>query len=212
MPMLETHARSLHKASTLSSFQVMDAIPPRDVMAVLNAAGVSFVLVGAYGIVGWLKRPRATEDVDVVVAARHLKKATRSLLDAFPHLVADDQEVVIRLRDAATQDVSIDLIKPTQPLYRVVFKHTVSVELEDQQYRIPSLEMALAMKFGPMVSPNREKTKKYLDAHDFATMARANPDIDMEQLAQLGELVYPGGGKEIVLFVAQARAGETMKL
>src|SRR5207248_2443038 len=119
---------------------------------------------GAYGIVGWLKRPRATEDVDVVVAARHLKKAVRSLLEAFPHLVADDREVVIRLRDAATQDVGIDLIKPTQPLYRVVFKHTVTVESEGQPYRIPSLEMALAMKFGPMVSPNRAMERKYQDA------------------------------------------------
>ena len=40
--------------------------------------------------------------------------------------------------------------------------------MEGQHYLIPSLEMALAMKFVPMVSPNRQDLEgKYQDAHDF---------------------------------------------
>ena len=43
-------------------------------------------------------------------------------------------------------------------------------------------------------------------------MVKANPDIDLERLAELGELVYPGGGKEIVDKVDQVRRGEALKL
>jgi hypothetical protein len=212
MSAVDVHTRNFAKAATLSEFQVMDAIPPRAVIAALNEAGVSFILVGAYGIAGWLKSPRATEDVDVVVAARHQKKAVKALLAAFPHLKADDQEVVIRLRVPGTEEVAIDVIKPNQPLYRVAFKHTTAVDVGGQHYRIPTLEMALAMKFGPMVSPNRLEEKKHQDAHDFIRMVRLNEDLDLEQLAELGELVYPTGGKEILELVRRVRANEKLQL
>src|SRR6516162_2653344 len=132
----DTHDRSLAKATTLSGFQVMDAIAPLDVITVLNGAGISFVLVGAYGLAGWTKKPRATEDVDVVVAARHHKKALKALLAAFPHLEVDDHEVVTRLRDRETRDVAVDIMKPNQALYRETFKQAVSIRSGQQDYRI----------------------------------------------------------------------------
>ena len=49
-------------------------ISPLDVITVLNREKISFVLVGAYGLAGWLKEPRATEDVDVVVAASRFRR------------------------------------------------------------------------------------------------------------------------------------------
>jgi hypothetical protein len=212
MAVHEIHSRSLAKATALSGFQVMDAIAPLDVITVLNGAGISFVLVGAYGLAGWTKKPRATEDVDVVVAARHHKKALKALLAAFPHLEVDDHEVVTRLRDRETRDVAVDIMKPNQALYRETFKQAVSIRSGQQDYRIPSLEMALAMKFAPMISLTRDDAKKYMDAHDFILMVRVNPDIDLEKLSQLGDLVYPGGGQEIVEKVRQVRAGEKLIL
>jgi len=212
MTVQDVHAHSLAKATLLSSFQVVQAIPPSEVMNVLQSAGISFVLVGAYGLGGWIKKPRATEDVDVIVAAKHHKKAIKALLVAFPQLEAEDHEVVTRLRDRETRDVAIDVMKPNQQLFREVFKHTHTIVAEGQSYRIPSLEMALAMKFAPMISLHRKDADKLLDAHDFMYMIDANPDIDLEKLAQLGELVYPGGGQEIVEKVRQVRAGEKLKL
>jgi hypothetical protein len=53
---------------------------------------------------------------------------------------------------------------------------------------------------------------KYQDAHDFGHIVMSNPDIDLAKLAKLGDLVYPGGGAEIVEKVRQVRAGETLKL
>jgi len=127
-------------------------IAPIEVIRVLNKAKISFVLVGAYGLAGWKDEARGTEDVDVVVAAKHLKKAVKTLLEAFPHLEPVDLPVVVRLRERATQDVVIDVMKPLQQPYIEVFKHTHTVTSEGQTYRVPSLEMALVMKFSAMIS------------------------------------------------------------
>jgi hypothetical protein len=187
-------------------------IAPRDVIAVLNAARINFMLVGQYGIGGWMRKPRATQDVDILVAARHHKKAIAALLGAFPHLEAQDHHVVTRLIDRKTQEVAIDMMRPNQQLFREAFKYTRTVQTAGQTYRIPSLEMALAMKFAPMISLHRKDKDKYIDAHDFMYMVDANPGIDLEKLAKLGEFVYPGGGQEIVEMVRRVRAGEKLLL
>jgi hypothetical protein len=63
-----------------------------------------------------------------------------------------------------------------------------------------------------MISLNRADYKKYMDAADFIRIVNVNSDIDLEKLSQLGELVYPGGGKEIVEKIRQVRAGEKLQL
>jgi hypothetical protein len=212
MKVLDVHAHSLAKAAQLTGFQMEKAISPGEVVTILNKAGISFVLVGAYGLVGWMKEPRATEDVDVVVAAKHHKKAVSLLVEAFPQLEADDREVVTRLRHRETKEVAIDVMKPNQELYRVVFKHTHKVTFGRQAFRVPSLEMALAMKFAPMISLYRADADKYQDAHDFIRMVLANSDIDLARLTELGDLLYSGGGKELVEKVGQVRRGERLNL
>jgi hypothetical protein len=54
--------------------------------------------------------------------------------------------------------------------------------------------------------------KKIVDSHDFIVMVRANPDLDLDKLKVLGDLVYPGGGEEILELVRRVRAGETLIL
>jgi hypothetical protein len=206
------HPEGLVTSTTLSGYFMAEMIPPLEVISILNAANVRFMLVGAYGLVGWTRTPRATQDVDVLVATRGYKKAIKALLSAFPQLEAEDYPVVTRLHDRESQQVIIDVLKPNQPLYREALKHTSTIQAGAQSYQIPTLEMALAMKFAPMISLTREDKKKHLDAHDFIAMVEANPDIDLEKLAELGDLVYPGGGLEIVEKVRQVRAGETLQL
>src|SRR5258708_733320 len=148
----EVHRRNLETSTALSKYYVKMFIAPLDVIRVLNQAKVSFVLVGFHGVGSWMDKPRATEDVDVIVASRHHKKAIRALLKAFPRLEQEDHPIVTRFRDPETRKVAIDVMKPNQQLFREVFKHTKKVEVEKQKYRIPSVEMALAMKFAPMIS------------------------------------------------------------
>src|SRR5215472_7747300 len=118
------HAQSLATSSALSEYYVPNLITPSQVIRVLNTAKIRFMLLGAHGLGGWTGEPRATKDVDVLVAARSHKKAVRTLLEAFPHVQAEDNEVVTRFRDPETRTVVIDVMKPNQPLYRDALKHT----------------------------------------------------------------------------------------
>ena len=120
--------------------------------------------------------------------------------------------MVTRLLNPETGDVVIDVMKPNQALYRDALKHTHPVESEGQTYSIPTLEMTLAMKFSAMISLTRSDDKKHFDAGDFIRMVKANPDIDLEKLHTLGQLVHNGGGAEVVEKVRQVRAGERMRL
>ncbi len=52
----------------------------------------------------------------------------------------------------------------------------------------------------------------YQDAHDFILMVREDPKTDSEKLFELGELVYPDGGAELLELVRRARAGEKLNL
>jgi hypothetical protein len=217
MAVLDIHGHRLRRSAEIAKFQLevqleKRFLSPLDVIQVLNRDKISFVLVGAYGVVGYMSQSRATEDVDVVVALRHVKKATRVLLEEFDFLEADDQEVVVRLRDKETKDTLVDLMKPTQPHLRAIFKNTRTTELGKEKHRIPTCEMALVLKFAPMISLARIDKKKYQDAHDFMDIVGKNDDIDEESLQSLGDLVYNGGGKEIVELVRKVRAGEKLRL
>jgi hypothetical protein len=206
----DPHVRALRVSTNLSVYYAEHLVTPLQVIAVLNREKISFVLVGAHAVGGWTKKPRATEDVDLVVAERQIKKATRALLAEFPHLEARDEEVVVRLQDRDSCDVLIGLIKP-RSIYREIFKHTHAVSQGEQSYRIPSLEMALATKFAAMVSPNRHDDEKHQDATDFIRMVKQNADIDDDRLNSLGELVY-GGGAKVCALVQKVRDGETLIL
>ncbi len=208
----DIHAQSLATSSALSEYYVPNLITPLQVIRVLNAAKVRFMLLGAHGLSGWMGKPRATEDVDVLVGTRGHKKAVRTLLTAFPHLQAEDNPAVTRLRDPETGTIVIDVMKANQPLYLDALKHTHTVESGGQRYQVPSLELALATKFAAMISLTRTEKDKFQDAHDFMYILDTNPDIDLVKLHALGQLVHNGGGDEIVEKVRQVWAGERLVL
>jgi hypothetical protein len=205
-----THRQGLAIAVHTTRFFMPQLIGPLDVIGVLDRAGVPSVLVGAYALAGWLKEPRATHDVDVVVASRFHAKAVRALGAAYPRLEIHRASVVTRLVDPDRGHAVIDVLKTNQPLIRRVLRTTRTVS-GARPYRIPTLEMALALKFAPMTSPLRQPEKKYLDAGDFIALVKNNPQIDLDRLAKFGELVYPGGGEEIVEMVRRVRAGKRLE-
>lgn len=201
----------LQQSILLSRMQVKNMISPLEVITILNENRINFVLVGAHGISGWMRKSRATQDVDLVIADKHLKKATRLLTTVYPHLEPVDLEVVIRLRVRDSDEVLIDLMKQ-RGLYRLAFQHTLEQTDETQTFRVPTLEMALAMKFAAMISPNRQRVNKFQDLHDFGRIVESNPDFDREELRALGEVVYPGGGAEILEIIRRLGTGEKLEL
>jgi hypothetical protein len=182
---------------------------PADVIAVLDEAGVRFILMGNYGITGWRGEPRATEGGDVLVRSRDHRKAVQAVHEAFPRLRMEDSLPVTRFLDPATGRPLIDLMRPTAPLFKVAFRHAVTVE---EGYRIPNLEFALACKFAAMVSPNRPEKKMLLDAADFMSVVeRKVTAIRPAVLKALGERVYPGGGTEIIQLMEDASSGRRLR-
>lgn len=208
----DIHVQSLETSTALSAYYIRNFIPPLHVFRVLNAANVQFMLVGTHALGGWTRRPRTTEDVDILVGNRVHKKAVRLLLEAFPPMHKEEHVEETHLRHAETGQALIDVMKADQSLYRAAFRHRHPVKWKRQTYLIPSLELALAMKFTAMISATRDYADQFSDAGDFIGMIQSNDGIDSRKLHALGQLVYNGGGEELVEKVRQVRAGEKLVL
>src|SRR5260370_11787914 len=172
MSFFDAHVDSLATSTELSSFSVQGFIKPLDVISVLNAGKINFMLVGLYGMGGWIHKPRATQDVDVLVPSRDYSKAVNRLVNAFPQLELDHLPIGACLREPKLRRPVIDVKRPDGKLYRHALKHSRMVRFSGQKFRIPLLEMALAMRFAVLASPNQPWADKYQAAHDFLLMAK----------------------------------------
>jgi hypothetical protein len=204
------HERALEQTCWLSVTQYRwhrpDAmqVDLKELIRLLNGAGVKFILMGHHGISGWLSHVRATRDVDVLVQKRHRGKALRAIQAAYPSLTQVDLAVLTRFLDPNSGEPVIDVMRPTD-LYAEAFKNTVRV---GDSHDVPNLELALAAKFAALVSRNRDEEKKHLDASDFIQVVKRNHvAIDETRLRQLGNAVYSGGGDALAKLVADVKAG-----
>jgi hypothetical protein len=173
-------------------------VQPHEVIRILNQAKIKFVLVGAHGIAGWLDEPRATQDVDVVIQSQH-PKAVEAIKKEYPNLTIRENSAVTQFIDPTNKRPVIDLIKSYNRLFKAVPKNAHQV---GSAYRIPDLEMAIALKFAEMISSNRILKRKQQDQADLTNMVTTNREvIEFQKLRKLGELVKTGGGEQLVSFV-----------
>jgi hypothetical protein len=185
-------------------------VTPERVIEALNEAGIKPVLMGTYGITGWRSEPRATQDVDVLVAKRNFTKAGRVLRAAYPSLTVSEIAGVTRFVDPATGLPVIDVMKPTCPVNPVVFRHTLRIR---DTHGIPDLEISLACKFAVLMSPKRELDEKCLDAGDFLDVVENNRDgLDLQKLRRLADEVCPTHAAAMMLFVEDHLAARRMNL
>src|SRR5262249_25771371 len=139
----DRHREALRTTSALTNifrqmYQRQAAmITPEAVIHILNEADVRFVLMGAHAIGGWMSEARASQDVNVLVAKKHHRKAVRAICAAYPNLTVQDFPPVTRLLDPATDKPVVDLMKPIDRIYQAVFRNTVQVEVT---HAIPNLE------------------------------------------------------------------------
>ena len=61
-----THLGSLETSTAITRYYLPQAIAPLDVIAVLNNSCINFVLVGTHALGGWMRKPRATVDTDII--------------------------------------------------------------------------------------------------------------------------------------------------
>jgi len=208
------HAKALKETAWLTKVQLemwlegFVDVNPKELIRVLNRAGVKFVLMGAHVTNAWSRVARATRDVDVLVQKSHHRKAVQAIRKAFPTLLPEDNPVVTRFRDPADNQVAIDVMKPSDEIHKAALKHTVRVH---GTYYVPILEMLLACKFAAMTSPDRPRAKKLLDAADFTlTIEHNRNDINHKRLREYGELVYRGGGDDLLKLAADVAGGRTL--
>lgn len=187
----------------------MSAIVPEDVFAMLNEANVPFILMGTYGMTGWRDEPRASDDVDILVRTRDLRKAVQAIQVSLPNFRVEDSAAVTMFHDPATERSLVEVRRPTQPLFKLAFRQSLLVE---EGYRIPNLEFALVSKFAMMKSPDRPYEKKFLDAADFISMAEFNAAaIRPNRLQRFGDTIYPGGGEELIRQMDNVIAGRRIE-
>jgi hypothetical protein len=214
--LVQTHLEALHTSSWLSShfrehYQSMAIdVKPEQVIKVLHEAGISCVLMGTHGLNVYRHQARATQDVDVLVRKKDIRKAVRVLHDVFPSLTLKETPVVTRFIDPTNGKPVLDVMKPTQKVFQMVFRHTVQVGVT---HAIPGLEMALVSKFVAITSPHRERLRKIQDVADFADMADCNKNkINLTKLVHLAQQVYPGGGSEIRKLIDDIFAGRPLQV
>jgi hypothetical protein len=185
----------------------------------LTTKKVPFVLTGAHGISSWTGRPRATQDVDILVkSGSNYARAVRVIRALYPQLEERRFAGLTAFFPPGEKQSVIEVIYPYRPDNAEALRTAIWVEERNQKYRIPSLEAALANKYGAMLTPTRDSIKRAQDAVDFAAMVKHSLDegrqpIDLATLEALGEMVWPGGGgKEILRLVEEVKAGKMPNL
>jgi hypothetical protein len=128
------------------------------------------------------------------------------LTTTFAHLDVVNAPRVVRFKDRQAAAVAINVLKPAPPLVSAALKNVKTVRTGRLTYKVPTPEMALALTFDKMVSPYRDGVDKCQDAADFGRIVVNNPEIDLNQLADLGELAFSGGGRALVTKVHRVRA------
>jgi len=187
---------------------------PDDVIPVLQAAKVDFVLVGAHGASGFLLEPRSTQDVDFMLKKRDVARASAGVLKKFPELELEKHPDVWRYKRG--KQYVLDLMLANIPLHKRVMKEFQEIRMGRRIVKVPKIESALAMKFAAMTGHYRIAEKKHSDASDFISMVKKADKmgkvVDLALLSELAELHYVGGGTEIRQYVADVRAGRTLQV
>ena len=207
--------------SLWSSRMAASPVDLNEVLRTLIRKKIPFVLTGAHAIGGWTGRPRDTFDVDILVkGGRNYARAVNAIKALYPELEARDFAGVTGFFVPGEKQAVIDVTYP----HRADIEETLATAIwtEDEarglRYRIPSLEAALANKYGAMVTPSRDPGKRAFDVGDFTWMVKHSLDegqqpIDLRKLAALGEKVWPGGGgEEILRLVERVKADRPINL
>jgi hypothetical protein len=192
-----------------------------EVVRALNAKKVPYVITGAHAIHGYTGRPRATRDVDVLAkAGRNHLRAVNALKARFPELEVRQLRQLTAFFPPGEKTSVIDVSLPFRKDNAEALVDTVLIDDKENgvRYRIPSLECALANKYGAMVVVTRAAEKRLMDVADFTLMVKHSDDqeqkpIDLVRLEALGELVWAGGGgEEILRLVDRVREGKVIDL
>ena len=205
---------SFEQSHRLSQQQADDAVSPYELTAILNEGGIKYVLIGGH-VLGYLTgTPRATVDVDVIISSAHVAKAVKAIKARYPQLTSEDLVYNVRFSSSRPSRVDperIDVVRAENPFFqRIVDRHATPIQSRGQRVYVPTVEAAIALKFAAAISPNRGDENRPQDRIDLLAIVRKHRQLDLGTLAELGDLVYPGGGVELQNFVRDVQAGKNV--
>lgn len=213
---MKEHIDNLQKSFELSSQQVEDAVNPLEVAALFEKEQVSYVLIGGHMLSFYTGTARATVDVDFIIGGAHFTRAAKAIDKAFSQFKHNDRiyHVTYDSKKSGLKDPErIDLVRDGFPLFReVVQRYCHTIRASKHTVKVPTVEAAIALKFAASISPNRGDEKKPVDNADLLRLVRSRSNLDITALSKLGDLVYRGGGKELVSIVEDIRSGKAVSL
>jgi hypothetical protein len=213
---MKEHIENLQKSYELSSQQVTDAVNPLEVAAIFEKECVAYVLIGGHMLAYYTGTARATVDVDFIIGGADFVRATKVIDKTYTEFKYNDRvyHVTYDSKKPNLKDPErIDLVKDSFSLFReVVQKYCVTLRTSKYAVRIPTIEAAIALKFAASISPNRGDENKPVDNADLLKLVRSRSELNDAALSKLGDLIYSGGGKELISIVDDIRRGKSVSL
>ncbi len=176
----------------------------RQVIAAVERAGSRWTVVGAHAVNCYV-RPRATDDIDLVVEAKKLRVILRTIEEDVGQVEVDDIGAAVRLLN-----LSVDLIRSdNHPLFCAALDHGQQLG----GVRVPPAELLLALKFLAAVSPWRKAAQRAQDTADLiAVYQELGSDLDRDAAVRHAGQVYNGAGEELAMILDQIDRGEKVRI
>jgi hypothetical protein len=179
----------------------MAGADPVGVGRILMDANIPSVMIGGLVVGCHTGRPRATQDLDVIVDSKNLTAAVMKKLGAavgskrlekHPSFISFIKKTIVGDREV------LDLITSKAGSYGLAFENTIQFTIDGVEFHIPSVEMMIVLKYTAAVNPVRQKAKQAQDWADIYAMLDANPGFGTYNTGYLADLVVPGWGEDLL--------------
>ncbi|MBC8126522.1 MAG: nucleotidyl transferase AbiEii/AbiGii toxin family protein [Gloeobacteraceae cyanobacterium ES-bin-144] len=140
-------------------------------VAALEAAEISWCMIGGLAVNHWAVEPMATADVDIVIVADRIEEAAAALKS----LGFSERRFERSINLKGGSNVSIQI--STEEMYLDFPKRSVPAEVHGILMRVASLEDTLAGKLAEYREPQRRPTKKLKDILDIGRLVEAHPEL-----------------------------------
>ncbi|VAW42353.1 hypothetical protein MNBD_GAMMA01-1117 [hydrothermal vent metagenome] len=172
----------------LSKQSISGVINPLEIIELFENIQLKYILVGGHMLAYHTQNPRATVDVDFIIAQSDFNQAVALVQSNFPHLTINDKIQHVTFDDGHNNNSErIDLIRDDFPLFKQVLK--LPDETSDK-IKIPSIEAAITLKFAACISPNRNNDDKLIDQADLIHLIKATAKLNKELIHSLAEEIY----------------------
>ncbi|MCF6317979.1 MAG: hypothetical protein L3J83_01695 [Proteobacteria bacterium] len=203
---------NLYKSHQLSKQVIDNVINPLEIIELFEKNGLKYALIGGHMLAYYTNNPRATVDVDFIIAGGDFKKALKIISNHYSQLLRNDKTHHVTFDTIHGKNFDperIDLIPDDFPLFKKVLK---SLSLTKLKIKIPDIEAAITLKFAASISPNRSESDKLIDQSDLIDLVNISHQLNENKLISLADSIYTGGGSELMQLISDIKKGEPISL